>query len=292
MGAKITQEPTFLIRKKACLQARKFSQKMKRASAGTYPSYKQAVKRQKAKPRKNYSSVARTRGAAVTGEMKYFDTSLNDSALAAVTQTWVAGTLKDPDTTINLGAAAVANPSCLCVPTVGAALNQRVGRKILVRKIKLHGTINIAAQAAQAAADSAAKIRIVLVQDCQTNAAPMTGAQLFNDANAAQPTVTINSFQNPNNFGRFRVLKDKMLTISNLNLAGSPSTNDVIQASVRYSFKFAVNFKKPVEVHFNATNGGTVADIVDNSFHIIAATESTPYNPTMSYYARVCYKDV
>jgi len=268
---------------------------MKRSAAGTYPTYKQASKRTARKPgktRQGYTSVARTRGAAVTGEMKYYDSSLNDSALSAVTSTWVAGTLKDPDTSINLGSAAVANPGCLCVPTVGAALNQRVGRKITVRKIKVHGTIQIAAQAAQAAADSANKFRIVLVQDMQTNAAPMTSAQLFNDANAVQPTVTLNSFQNPNNFGRFRVLKDKMLTISNLNLAGSPATNDVIQASMRREFKFSVNFKKPVEVHFNATNGGTVADIVDNSFHIICGVENTAYAPTMSYYARVCYKDV
>jgi len=269
---------------------------MKRSAAGTFPSYKQATKRvarkSAGKTRQGYTSVARTRGAAVTGEMKYFDSSLNDSALSAVTQTWVAGTLMDPSTTINLGSAAVANPQCLCVPTVGAALNQRVGRKIMVRKIKVHGQINIAAQAAQPAADSAVKFRLVLVQDCQTNAAPMTGAQLFNDANAAQPTVTINSFQNPNNFGRFRVLKDKMLTISNLNLAGSPTTADVIQASFRRDFKFSVNFKKPVEVHFNATNGGTVADIVDHSFHIVAAVDNVAYAPTLSYYSRVCYKDV
>lgn len=241
--------------------------------------------------RKGYSSVARTRGGAVTGEMKYFDATLSDSALSAVTSTWVAGTMKDPDTTINLGSAAVATPLCLFCPTVGAALNQRIGRKVLVRKIKVTGTINIAQQAAQAAADSANKIRILLVQDMQTNSAQMTGAQLLNDANAAQPTVTINAFQNPNNFGRFRVLKDKMFTLSNLNLAGSPTAADVIQASLRYAFKFSVNFKVPLEVHFNATNGGTVADIVDNSFHIVCGCENISYAPTLSYYARTSYKE-
>lgn len=250
---------------------------------------KQASKRRQTLRAKD---AQRRQPTVKVGEMKYFDTTLNDSALSAVTSTWVAGTIKDPATTINLGSAAVATPLCLVAPTVGAGLNQRVGRKITVRKIKVHGTINVAQQAAQAAADSANKVRIVLVQDCQTNAAQMTSAQLFNDASANEPTVTINAFQNPNNFGRFRVLKDKMITMSNLNLTGSPTAADVVQASARYQFKFNVNFKIPVEVHFNATNGGTVADIVDHSFHIICGAENVAYAPTLSYYVRVCYKDV
>jgi len=268
---------------------------MKRSAAGTYPTYRQASKRTRktasgGKTRAGYTSVARTRGAAVTGEMKYYDAELNSAAIAATTGTWVAGTLADPSTSINLGAAAVATPGALCVPTVGAALNQRVGRKITIRKVKVHGTIAIPPQAAQAAADSAAKVRIVLVMDQQTNAAPMLSADLFNNAGAA--ATTINSFQNPNNFGRFRVLKDKMISLSNLNLAGSPTTADVIQAAAKLNFKFAVNFKKPIEVHFNATNGGTVADIVDNSLHMICATDNATYAPTLAYYSRVCYKDV
>jgi len=268
---------------------------MKRSAAGTYPSYAQASKKLQRKGkgpkgRANYTSVARTRGAAVTGEMKYFDCDYNATAITAVTTTWPAGTITDPLTTINLGSAAVANPLCLCVPTVGAALNQRVGRKITVRKIKIHGTIAVAAQAAQGAGDAASKIRIALVQDMQTNAAQMTGAQLYQDATAA--ATTISTFQNPNNFGRFRVLKDKIIQIGNLNLAGSPTANDVIQNGGKINFKFAVNFKKPVEVHFNATNGGTVADIVDSSFHILAGCDSTAVAPTLAYYSRVCYKDV
>lgn len=266
---------------------------MKRSAAGTFPTYKQKAKRiakKQAAARAGYTSVARSRGAAVTGEMKYFDTESGTISIAATTTTWVAGTMADPTTTINLGAAAVANPNNLCSPTVGAALNQRVGRKITIHKIKIHGTLAVAPQAAQAAADAACKLRLVLVQDCQTNATQMTGAQLFNDAGNA--IDTLNSFQNPNNFGRFRVLKDKMMCVSNLNLAGSPTAGDTIQAGWKGQFKFAINFKKPIVVHFNATNGGTVADIVDNSFHILAAADNTSYTPQLFYYARVCYKDV
>jgi len=276
---------------------------MKRSSAGTYKTYAQASKRQRgykrapgrdASPkrpaaRKGYTSVARTRGAAVTGEMKYFDCELNGVNITATTTTWPAGTMTDPGTTINLGSAAVATPLCLFAPTVGAALNQRIGRKVKVLKVKVHGTLNVVAQTAQSTCDPSCAIRLLLVQDMQTNAAQMTGAQLINDAGGA--FTTLEAFQNPNNFGRFRVLKDKMFMFQNPNLAGSPTAGDVIQGSLRTKFKFVVNFKVPVECHFNATNGGTVADIVDNSFHLVCAADSVTLVPSLYYYSRVSYKE-
>lgn len=239
--------------------------------------------------RAGYGSVARTRGAAVTGEMKYFDCDLTATAIAATTTTWVAGTILDPTTTLNLGDAAVGTPACIFAPKVSASLNGRIGRKVVVKKIKLRGLINIAAQASQGAGDSATIIRVLLVQDMQTNAAQMTGAQLMNDGSAA--ATTINSYQNPNQFGRFRVLKDKIITVSNANMAGSPTSADVIQNGLIFTFKFNVNFKGGVQVNFNATNGGTVADIIDNSFHVLAACNNNAYAPTLSYYTRVAYKE-
>jgi len=49
-----------------------------------------------------------------------------------------------------------------------------------------------------------------------------------------------------------------------------------------------------VKVQFNATNGGTVADIVDNSFHIICASTldvTSNQVPLINYYSRVAYKE-
>lgn len=246
------------------------------------------AKRNAPQNRQGYSSVARPRGAAVTGEMKYFDCEATQVAIPAVTTTWVAATMIDPETTINLGDAAVANPLNLCSPKVSAALNGRIGRSILVRKIKVRGHIAVAVQAAQTACDFPVYCRLMLVQDQQTNAAQMTGAALLNDASAAD--ATINSFQNPNNFGRFRVLKDKTIVLqdpSGFNdAAGTGAVNGLIRP-----FKMTVNFREPVKVQFNATNGGTVADIVDNSFHIVAGVQTASMTPLLSYYSRVSYKE-
>lgn len=259
--------------------------------AGTYAPYS-SKKRKASSARQGYSSVPRTVGWVGKGEMKYFDTALELQAISAVTTTWGAGTIVDPAATINLGDATVATPLTLCVPKVSASLNGRIGREIKVHKIKIRGFVNVPPQAAQAAADTSATIRLVLVQDMQTNASQMTSAQLFNDTYAGGSiNTTIHSFQNPNNFGRFRVLKDKFIVISNANLAGSPTAADVVQQGLQRHFQFSIKFKKPVPVRFNATNGGTVADIVDNSFHIVCGTTNTNYAQTLSYYCRCAYKE-
>lgn len=228
--------------------------------------------------RAGYGSVARTRGASVTGEMKYFDTELAQTAITAVTTTWPAGTMKDP-TTFNT----------LVVPVVGAAINQRIGREIKVLKIKIRGEFAVGTQATQAVADNGSNIRYMVVQDMQTNAAQMTGAQLQTDYSG--PEVTIGGFQNLNNFGRFRVLKDKQIQFSNANMAGSPTAADLVQSGFRRPFKCNIKFKIPIKMRFNATNGGTIADIIDNSFHFLAGTDNTNLGPTVSYACRVCYKE-
>lgn len=255
------------------------------------------VKRQrKSKGFSGYSAPVYKQVKTPQGEMKYFDSALTSTNLAVVTTTWVAGTMKNPSTTINLGAAAVATPQCLFVPTVGSALNQRIGRSVNVYKLKVRGTLEQGSRSGAigaGTADLGTKVRLLLVQDMQTNAAQMTGAALLNDATDA--TTTIDSYQNPNNFGRFRVLKDKVFNFSNPNFTVGETAAGTFgsyqQGMVRF-FKINYNFKVPVKVQFNATNGGTVADVVDNSFHIVAGVVSADNtNIALSYYARVAFKE-
>lgn len=252
---------------------------MKRKSSFTSTPVKKAKK----------PAMKRQSATFIPGEMKYYDTQLQITSLAAVTTTWVAGTQMSTNiTSVNLGDAATASTT-LFAPIVSANLNGRIGRKVKVLKIRVQGFINVPPQTAQGATDSPTQIRLALVQDTQTNAANMTGAQLFNDAAAA--SNTLNSFQNPNNFGRFKVLKEKRFSLGNLNMAGSPTTADVIQAGITLPFKFNIKFREPVQVNFNATNGGTIADIIDNSWHMICGANSIAYAPTITSYNRVCYKE-
>jgi len=276
------------MKRKAIIQIQPDVKKFSKGAHSRGPNRDQAYGAGGGAPvRQGYSAVTRTSGAAVQGEMKYFDCDCNGRVPGVVTTTWVAATMCDPDTTINLGSAAVATPLCLFAPTVGAALNQRIGRKVKVMKIKVNGFVNKGAETAQTTANAADSLRLMLVVDQQTNSAQMTGAQLMQDASAAD--TTINTFQNPNNFGRFRVLKEKRLILQNAGMAGEVAAGNVISEGLRVPFKITYTFKDPLEIHFNATNGGTVADIVDSSFHIVCGQTFATAN--LSYYSRVCYKE-
>lgn len=217
-------------------------------------------------------TVPRTTGGQTQGESKYFDTRLALTSIPSVAA-WT-GTEFDP-TTFNT----------LCVPTVGSAVNQRIGREIKVHKIKINGHIRTAKIDAAVALD-ATHIRIALVQDTQTNATQMQGEQVFT------ATITTDeaplTFQNIDNFGRFRVLKDKHITLQDPNLFGATGAD--VNGLVR-PFKFSVKFNNPISVRFNATNGGSVADIVDNSFHVVANSSNVDLVPQLSYLCRVVYKE-
>lgn len=155
-------------------------------------------------------------------------------------------------------------------------------------KVKVRGHINVAAQSGINTADAASYVRLLLVMDTQTNSAQMNAEDLLNGGTAADSTI--NSFQNPNFFGRFKVLKDTTIVMQDPSLAGEVAAPNVIQSGLLRTFKWNVNLGGTI-ARFNATNGGTVADIVDNSLHIIAATNNTGLSPSLSYYSRVAYKE-
>jgi hypothetical protein len=236
--------------------------------------------------KRTYNAPTRNLPARV-GETKYFDCESTLVGIAAASTSW-ASTEQDPETTINLGSAPVATPLNLCSPTVGSALNQRVGRDITLKKCKVRGHINVAAQSGLNTADAATYCRVLLVLDTQTNSAQLNAEDVLNAGSAAD--ATINSFMNPNFFGRFKILGDKTIVLADPSLAGEVAGTNVIQSGLLRTFKFNVNLKDTVS-RFNATNGGTVADIIDNSLHIIAGTNNQGLSPSLSYYSRVSYKD-
>lgn len=249
---------------------------MKRKSSYSQgPQYK--------KMKKTYKKPA-TKGAV--GEMKYYDTELTATALVASTD-WT-GTEFDPSTTNE--ASPVATTLTLFAPKQGSNINQRVGKKCHLHRIKIRGVINCPAQANQTAGDEGLFIRMSLVQDTQTNITQAQGEQIFTDPTTNSSLNAISSFINVDTLGRFRVLKEKYIQWQQTQMTYD-GTNIEQSGSMRM-FKIGHNFKIPQEVHFNATNGGTVADIVNNSFHLIVNASNISLAPFISYYCRCYYKDV
>jgi len=124
--------------------------------------------RSRSHSRKGYGSVARSRGAAVTGEMKYFDCAYTGTAMVPVTTTWGPTTIIDPTSTINLGDAAVATPGCLFAPKPTASLNGRIGRKVAVYSIKVRGQIFGPVTQLSNTINRGTTARVMLVLDQQT----------------------------------------------------------------------------------------------------------------------------
>ncbi|AXH75782.1 MAG: putative capsid protein [Cressdnaviricota sp.] len=219
--------------------------------------------------------VPRTTGgqSGGPGEMKYFDTYMQGNQIVSA-NTW-AGTEMDPATF-----------NCLLAPTVGSAYNQRIAREVKVHKIKISGTLS-ANKLATVDAVNAVNLRLILVQDQQTNASQMQGEQLM--SGGAVDLLGVSTFQNIDNFGRFRVLKDKRYTLGNPNFYEGGTTYK--RNGLKIQFKMSYKFTKPVSVRFNATGGGSVADIVDNSFHIIANADSDDIAVNLYYNSRVSYRE-
>lgn len=246
-----------------------------------------------AKTRKGFSSVARTRGAAVTGEMKYFDCYLEEAVIGNTSTLW-STTENDPVSTVNLGDAQVATPLCLFSPKSSAALNGRVGRQVYVYKLKINFAVTRSALSQISTPVEFQPVRVLIVLDKQTNASQLNAEDVMNDVGGANHSLpNLLTFQNPDGFGRFKVLADYFIIDEDPNQIflsdGSLNVNGKITIH-----KFIHKFKTPLLVHFNATNGGTVADIVDNSLHVIAGKSVVATNewaPRLTYYSRVSYKE-
>lgn len=222
------------------------------------------------------SVVPRTMGPFAQTESKYFD-SFVSAAVIAESVDWT-GTEVDP----------VANS--LFTPAEGSDIDNRVGRKVSVYKLAIRGAIVPDALQDQSDIRNVPVCRLILFMDMQTNGGQAQGETVMAAPGAATGVLTYSTFQNTANFGRFRVLRDKTYKLG-IVTAGTDGASTTSQCIQTIPFKLTVKFTTPVEVRFNATNGGTIGDIVDNSFHMLAQKSGSEFVHNISYQARVYYKD-
>ncbi len=226
--------------------------------------------------------VMRTPGAKGVSEKKYFDTEV--SAIAVPESTNWTATEVDP-TTLNT----------LVCPVQGAQINNRIGRKILLRKLRIRGVLSPVITSDSADVLRPRSTRIIVYQDKQTNGAQAQGEDVMKSPTAATTPMAFNSFMSLANLGRFVIWKDKTYSDRNaLSGTDGANTNSVVQGG-DIPFKMNFNFKKPIVVHFNSSNGGAgdgdVGDIVDNSFHVLVQSSNSGGSATISYACRAVYTD-
>jgi len=217
--------------------------------------------------------VPRTPGGAIVADHHYFDTERTVTSIAVNTASWT-GTEYDPNTSAML---------CLFAPVTGDDIFNRSGRKVFVKTIRINGQLSAGPAATGAVGGTANNVRIVVYQDRQTNIAQSQGEDVLSQGAGSD---AIHMAMNPANFGRFRILKDKYFTMGkNLEIGGA--TGAFVYSGEIINFKFDITVND--WVNYNATNAGTVADVVDNSFHLIANATTGTLTPQITYKVRTVF---
>nr|DAO14323.1 MAG TPA: capsid protein [Cressdnaviricota sp.] len=206
-------------------------------------------------------------------ELKFVDCAANGTALTAPTD--ASGGELNPSTGI-IG--------CLSAPALGDAANNRDGNKIVVKSVLLQGTISVAAQANQTAADLSCTVFLALVMDTQANGVTLNSEDVFTNlsANASQAT---NLFRNMSYTQRFKVLKLKRISLRIPTLTWD-GTN-IEQTGFSTQWKLGV---KKMMMGVTFTTGSTTADIANvtnNALHLVGYCDNASLVPTVYYNSRV-----
>lgn len=198
-------------------------------------------------------------------EKKFYDTYVTDGVLV----TTAASAEFDP----------AANVSCLNAMAEGDGESNRDGKKILMKSVEVNGHVNTTLQADQADAVNAVTVRVWLVLDTQTNGAQMDSEKFLLDTAGVDSL----SLRNLKYSSRFKTLACKTMVLAPSNSHGDGANTGSVAGSIR-PFRF---FKRLNIVTNFSNTSADIANIVDNSLHIIAVASAVAGAPKISYQARV-----
>lgn len=176
----------------------------------------------------------------------------------------------------------------LHIPQLGSDFNARIGRKTFMKSLYIRGRVTTeATTGASIAADINAgpqHFRMIIFVDLQPNGATPGVTDLLVEA---LPSSQLNL----NNRDRFKVIKDKNWYVDPIVTNATPKT---FSAFNKTGDVFKTYKKLGQEVIFNATNGGTIADITSGALYMFwignqAAGTQTDGNAIVS--TRVRYTD-
>lgn len=229
-----------------------------------------AIYRAMPRPSARSQAVRNVRSGGYLGiESKFHDTSRTGLTLTAPTD--AAGGEADPSTVNALNAIAQ-----------GDGESNRDGRNCVLTSIHIEGHIDLPVQANRTALDSYNCAMIALVLDTQTNGAQLNSEDVFINPSGSG-SLACQPFRNLQFTQRFKVLKKKKITMKQC-FASWDGTNIEI-AGQQHPFTMHVDLKG-MKVNFSGTTAA-IANIVDNSLHLIAYCNNTELGATINYNARI-----
>lgn len=200
-------------------------------------------------------------------EKKYYDTALADATVLGPTD--ATNGVYDPSAT-----------SMISTPAQGDGPQNRDGKRCIIKSIQITGNIREPINPSTVDGVLPSAYMISLVQDTQTNAAQIASENVFTNVSAdldlaASPT------RNLLFASRFKVLKTwhgVLKPSSSFGLSGAFKSHGDIRL-------FRCFLKVDMPINFNAGTTSSIANVIDNSLHIVAYT--TTSRPQMSYNARI-----
>lgn len=171
---------------------------------------------------------------------------------------------------------------CLSAPAQGDGEQQRDGRKIVIKSAFV--VVTVRPSVAQDAVDILASpvIYVALVLDTQTNGATIVSEQVFTNPN---DTAYVNTYpiRNLQYSSRYRVLDHKIMNMGPATAGTDGANTNSINCNLRTC---TLKYNGDLPVTFTNTTAD-VANVADNSLHIIAYATHTSMTPVLSYISRV-----
>lgn len=204
-------------------------------------------------------------------EKKFFDTSASAAVASSATMT---GGTADP----------IAPVSCLNAVAQGDGPSNRDGKHIVVKSVQVNGVIDWEYEA-DGTPNNIGAVFIALVLDKRTNGAQMVSQDVFTNPQNTADTCVV-PLRNLLKSTRFQVLKT--WTIHKPRGDWCPSTTTGQMRHGSQDVPFSCYLKMNLQTRFNETNiNSDIANIEDNSLHIVAFTNDASRNPTLKYNARI-----
>lgn len=150
----------------------------------------------------------------------------------------------------------------------GPGPSQRLGSQVIYRKLWVEGAVTLAPQETVTTPCPNDRVKIYLILDKQCNGAALAGpSDVLSGINSIPKSNALELMKNMQNSQRFRILDQ-------IELDMTPVTNMVDLAGAGYAHggavqSFNLNWRGKMRGNFTG-DGGTVANIVDNAFYIIA----------------------
>jgi len=243
------------------------------AIGGGRASYRARIARRGVVARRARAMLNRRTAGFLGIEKKFYDTAKAATALTAPTD--ATGGEHDPSAT-----------SMISTPAQGDTEQNRDGKRIVIKSVQVSGAVSTPGGSALTSVAALGKTEcfVALVLDMQTNGAQLNSEDVYKNL-AAEAASATNPLRNLLFASRFKVLKEWCM-----ELTPSISSNNASATTISYNgdrAEFDCFLPLDLNVNFNAGTTASIANVIDNSLHIVAFCSNTTMAPVIQYNARI-----